>query len=331
MNVSQKFEQFIDSNFGIYVHWPFCESKCPYCDFNSFANYGSIDQADILAGYIQEILHLRSLTGPKSVSCIFIGGGTASLMLPPVLDSLLRAIQQSWHVESWAEITLEANPSNVELGRFKAYRSVGINRLSLGVQALRDFDLQALGRLHTARQALVCIDITAKIFPNFSLDLIYARPNQTLDDWRCELSQVLSLGGQHLSLNQLIIQEGTLFANKRLAGELHILEPELANDMYALTQQMTTNAGLKGYEISNHAVPGLESQHNLLYWRCGEYAGIGPGAHGRIISNGYRIAILNEYLPEKWLAKINESGNALIEFAKLSKEEQAVELIIMGL
>ncbi|MEN2494281.1 MAG: Heme chaperone HemW [Hyphomicrobiaceae bacterium hypho_1] len=331
MIVSPKFALSKTLGFGIYVHWPFCETKCPYCDFNSYTYNGKIDEAEVLSGYVKEISYLRYLTGPRSVTSIFIGGGTPSLMLPSTIEALLRTIQQAWHVETWAEITLEANPSSVELNRFHAYRSAGINRLSLGVQALNDVDLKKLGRLHTAHQAMTSIDIAASTFPKFSFDLIYSRQDQNLNDWYSELSLALSFYSQHLSIYQLTIEENTLFAEKHRTEKLRIPGPELADDLYELTQQMTTNAGMPGYEISNHAVPGQESQHNLLYWRYGEYAGVGPGAHGRIILNGRRFALFNEHRPVQWLAKIIENGNALVEFSELSQSEQADELILMGL
>ena len=331
MPVSQKTANPDAAGFGVYVHWPFCAAKCPYCDFNSHVRHGGIDQAVFISGYRREIAHLRDLTGPRSVRSIFFGGGTPSLMLPATVEALLEAIQQAWQVEADAEITLEANPSSVEAQRFNAYRTAGINRLSLGVQALADADLQALGRLHTAQQALTGLDVAANIFERFSFDLIYARPGQTLTDWRSELSNALSLGSRHLSFYQLTIEDGTPFAARHRAGKLHIPAPELADDFYELTQDMTTAAGMPAYEISNHAVPGQESQHNLLYWRYGEYAGIGPGAHGRLIVDDCRIATSSERVPEIWLDRVAGNGHGFVEFEKLNTQQQADELLLMGL
>ena len=331
MPVSQKTANPDAAGFGVYVHWPFCAAKCPYCDFNSHVRHGGIDQAAFIAGYRCEIAHLRDLTGPRSVRSIFFGGGTPSLRLPATVEALLEAIQQAWQVEAGAEVTLEANPSSVEAQRFKAYRTAGINRLSLGVQALADADLQALGRLHTAQQALAGLDVAANTFERFSFDLIYARPGQTLTDWRRELTHALSLGSQHLSVYQLTIEDGTPFAARHRAGKLHIPEPELADDFYELTQDMTAAAGMPAYEISNHAVPGQESQHNLLYWRYGEYAGIGPGAHGRLIVDDCRIATSSERVPETWLDRVAGNGHGFVEFEKLNAQQQADELLLMGL
>ncbi len=331
MRVSQPLVNPDPAGFGVYVHWPFCAAKCPYCDFNSHVRHGGVDQAAFIEGYRKEISYLRELIGPRSVSSIFLGGGTPSLMLPATLEALLEAIHKAWHVEAEAEITLEANPSSVEAQRFKAYRVAGINRLSLGVQALADADLQALGRLHTAQQALDGLEVAANTFERFSFDLIYARPGQTLEDWRNELTRALSLGSHHLSVYQLTIEKGTPFAARHRAGKLHIPEPELADNLYALTQDMTTAAGLPAYEISNHALPGQESRHNLLYWRYGEYAGVGPGAHGRILADGHRIATSSEPVPETWLSKLHENGRAFIDFSELSPHEQADELLLMGL
>jgi len=317
--------------FGVYIHWPFCAAKCPYCDFNSHVRHGGIDQNAFVEGYRREIAHLRDLTGPRSVSSIFFGGGTPSLMQPATLAALLDAIQGAWSVQADAEITLEANPTSVEAQRFEAYRAAGINRVSLGMQALNDADLKALGRLHTVQQALAALDIAAGVFERFSFDLIYARPGQSLADWRSELGWALSFGSTHLSLYQLTIENGTPFAALHRAGKLQIPVPELADDLYALTQQMTTAAGMPPYEISNHAIPGHESRHNLLYWRYGEYVGVGPGAHGRIISEGRRIATANERVPEIWLERLSRESHALTEFAVLEAREQADELLLMGL
>lgn len=313
------------------MHWPFCAAKCPYCDFNSHVRHGGVDQNAFVEGYKREIAYLRELTGPRTISSIFFGGGTPSLMSPATLEALLGAIQNAWQLETGIEITMEANPTSVEAQRFKAYQNVGINRVSLGVQALNDTDLRALGRLHTAHQALAALEIAARTFERFSFDLIYARPAQSLADWQDELARALALGSRHLSLYQLTIEDGTPYAALHRAGRIQIPEPELADDLYALTQEMTAAAGMPAYEISNHAALGQESRHNLLYWRYGEYAGIGPGAHGRIICNGCRTATSNECLPETWLARLNHADHAFTEMQPLNRQEQADELLLMGL
>lgn len=320
-----------DAGFGVYVHWPFCAAKCPYCDFNSHVRHDGINQAEFVDGYRREIAHLRQITGDRSVGSIFFGGGTPSLMDPATVEALLAAVSDAWTIESDAEITLEANPSSVESDRFKEYSHLGINRVSLGIQALNDTDLKALGRLHTANEAFAALDIANTVFDRTSFDLIYARPNQTPDDWYDELSQALSFGSRHLSLYQLTIEDGTPFAALHRTGKLRIPEPKLADELYGLTQELTTAAGLSAYEISNHAEPGDESRHNLLYWRYGEYAGIGPGAHGRIISGGARYATSSERIPETWLRRVTEQGSAFVENESLEQSEQADELLLMGL
>ena len=252
-------------------------------------------------------------------------------MEPSTLEALLTAIADAWTIEAGAEITLEANPTSVEAGRFRDYSRLGINRVSLGVQSLIDNDLKTLGRLHTAAEAVAALDTANNIFDRTSFDLIYARPHQTIDQWRNELGRALAFGSRHLSLYQLTIEEGTPFAGLYRAGRLHVPDPELADELYHLTQEMTAAAGLPAYEISNHAAPGDTSRHNLLYWRYGEYAGIGPGAHGRIIRDGERHATSSERLPETWLARVLQKGAAFTECAALTADQQADELLLMGL
>ena len=319
------------AGFGVYVHWPFCAAKCPYCDFNSHVRHGGVDQSQFLAGYFKEIEYLRAKIGERRTETIFFGGGTPSLMKPETVEVLLEAVHSAWPIEGDAEITLEANPSSVEAERFKGYRAAGINRVSLGVQALNDADLKSLGRLHSVSEALSALDVAQSTFDRYSFDLIYARPNQSLSDWEVELGQAIAMGSQHLSLYQLTIEEGTPFSALHKAGRLVVPEAELADDLYALTQDMTEAAGLPAYEVSNHAAPGEESKHNLLYWRYGEYAGIGPGAHGRIIASGDRCATSTEKLPERWLDLIQNNGSAFAEYESVEINEQADELLLMGL
>jgi putative oxygen-independent coproporphyrinogen III oxidase len=317
--------------FGVYVHWPFCASKCPYCDFNSHVRPGGTDQARYLAAFQRELRYFHHLAGPRKVTSIFFGGGTPSLMTPATVGGILEEIARLWGVEPDAEITLEANPSSVEAQRFRGYRAAGVNRVSLGVQALRDDDLRRLGRLHTVHEAKSALAVAASTFDRYSFDLICARPNQQLAAWREELAEALDLASGHLSLYQLTVEQGTPFAALHAAGKLRIPDEEHADALYRLTQEMTAARGLSAYEISNHAAPGQECRHNLLYWRYGEYVGAGPGAHGRILSNGARLATATERSPEQWLALVEEQGHGLVEQVALSPEQQADEALLMGL
>ena len=264
------------AGFGVYVHWPFCASKCPYCDFNSHVRHGGVDQEAFLAGYLAELRAARDQLGPRTVSSIFFGGGTPSLMAGRTAAAILDEIARVWQVNETAEITLEANPTSVEADRFEAYRQAGINRVSLGVQALNDNDLRALGRLHSVAEARRAIDIAATTFTRHSFDLIYARPGQTAAAWERELDQAIAIGTRHMSLYQLTIEPGTPFADLYDKGRLAIPPPPLADDLFTVTRSITAAHDLPAYETSNHARPGEESRHNLLYWRYGEYVGIGP-------------------------------------------------------
>ncbi|HEX5600041.1 MAG TPA: radical SAM family heme chaperone HemW [Hyphomicrobiaceae bacterium] len=317
--------------FGVYIHWPFCASKCPYCDFNSHVRIGGIDEARFLAAFRRELRTVRERIGPRRVTSIFIGGGTPSLMQPSTVAGILDEIARLWEIEPGAEVTLEANPSSVEAGRFRGYRTAGVNRVSLGVQSLRDSDLKQLGRLHSVAEAKAAIAVASSTFERFSFDLIYARPGQTAEAWREELEEALAMAGGHLSLYQLTIEDGTPFAALYAAGKLRVPDGEHARALYELTNDVTAANGLPAYEISNHAVPGEESQHNLLYWRYGEYAGIGPGAHGRLIIGRERWATMNERVPERWLSQVEETGEGWIEAEPLSPREQADEMLLMGL
>ncbi len=320
-----------DVGFGVYVHWPFCASKCPYCDFNSHVRAGGVDQDRYLAAFRREIHATRERTGPRLVSSIFFGGGTPSLMTPATVAGILDEIGRNWHIDPNAEITLEANPSSVEADRFRGYRDVGINRVSLGVQALNDPALKALGRLHSVAEARAAIEIARSTFNRFTFDLIYARPGQGVGEWCAELREALEIAGDHLSLYQLTIEPDTPFEKLHTAGKLITPDPDLADELFAVTQAMTLEAGLAAYEISNHARPGQQSRHNVLYWRYGEYAGIGPGAHGRILVDGQRHATVAERAPEMWLERVERDAHGVIEDTMLARDEQADEMLLMGL
>ena len=290
-----------------------------------------MDEPRFVAAYGRELAHVAGLTGPRSATSIFFGGGTPSLMRPATVSALLGHIDRLWPIAAGAEITLEANPSSVEASRFQGYRAAGVNRVSIGVQSLRDDSLKSLGRLHTAAEARAAIAIAARTFERTSFDLIYARPKQSVDDWRSELDEALSLAGDHLSLYQLTIEAGTPFAGLAAAGKLQVPPGELADELYSLTQDMTGAAGLPAYEVSNHAPAGAESQHNMLYWRYGEYVGVGPGAHGRILSGSERLATATERRPSDWLGRVEADNHALTEAMPLTRAEQADELLLMGL
>ena len=320
-----------EPGFAVYVHWPFCAQKCPYCDFNSHVRHGGWDEARFLSAYLREIRHFAGLAPGRPVHSVFFGGGTPSLMQPRTVAAILDEIARLWPMEDNPEITLEANPSSVEAERFRGYRTAGVNRVSLGVQALNDWDLKALGRLHSAAEAKTAIEIARRTFDRFSFDLIYARPRQTPMAWQAELTEALAIADHHLSLYQLTIEDGTPFAALQRAGKLVVPEPELADRLYEITQALTEAKGLPAYEISNHARPGEESRHNLVYWRYGEYAGVGPGAHGRLIVNSQRRAVSTERNPEGWAAAVEAQGHGLVEDDALTRADAADELLLMGL
>ncbi len=320
-----------DPGFGVYVHWPFCAQKCPYCDFNSHVRFGGWDEARYLAAYKREIDHVASLTGPRTVSSIFFGGGTPSLMKAETVGAILDHIASHWRIDPKAEITLEANPGSVEAQRFQGYRDAGVNRVSIGVQSLRDVDLKRLGRIHSVEEAKAAIGIAARTFERFSFDLIYARPGQTVAEWRAELGEAMALAGDHLSLYQLTIEPDTPFFELHRRGKLIVPEDEAAGDLYEATQEICEARGLQAYEVSNHARPGEESRHNLLYWRYGEYAGVGPGAHGRLISNGQRYATSTERAPEAWVEGVEQQGHGFASMEALTNHEAADEMLLMGL
>ncbi len=320
-----------EAGFGVYVHWPFCAAKCPYCDFNSHVRHQAVDQQRFAAAFEREIGAMAARTPGRRVGSIFIGGGTPSLMAPETVGAILDAIAGSWSVEAGAEVTLEANPSSVEAERFRGYRTAGVNRVSLGVQALDDADLRFLGRLHNVDEALNAIEVARSIFPRTSFDLIYARPGQRPSDWASELDRAIDRAADHLSLYQLTIEEGTPFFDLRRAGKLAIPDDASAAELYRTTQEVCDRRGIPAYEISNHAAPGGECRHNLLYWRYGEYAGIGPGAHGRLIGEDGRHATATTRSPETWLQRVESWGDAIETDELLSREEEADEMLLMGL
>lgn len=320
-----------NGGFAVYVHWPFCKAKCPYCDFNSHVR-ASVDQSAWTVAYLSEIDRTAAETGPRVVRSVFFGGGTPSLMDAATVEAVLSRIAQRWTLANDLEVTLEANPTSVEAERFLGYASAGVNRLSLGIQALNDTDLRALGRQHSASEALAAYDLARQTFGRVSCDLIYARQNQTLREWEAELRQLLGLKPDHLSLYQLTIEDGTAFGDLHRRNKLRGLPDEdLAADMYDLTGAICAEAGLSAYEVSNYAVSGAESRHNLVYWRMGDYAGIGPGAHGRLTLAAGRVATNTIRAPEAWLKSVAEQGCGEIARERLSPQDQAVEYLMMSL
>jgi putative oxygen-independent coproporphyrinogen III oxidase len=317
--------------FGVYVHWPFCLSKCPYCDFNSHVRHAAIDQERFARGFAREIETTAERVPGREVTSIFLGGGTPSLMAPQTVGAILDAIGKHWRVAPDAEVTLEANPTSVEATRFAGYRAAGVSRVSLGVQALDDASLKMLGRLHSAREALDAVAIARRSFARYSFDLIYARPDQTPAMWTDELKLAIAEAAEHLSLYQLTIEEGTPFFGLHAAGKLKTPDEAVARALYDVTQEVCAQHGLAAYEISNHARPGAECQHNLVYWRGEEYAGIGPGAHGRLDINGARHATATDKRPETWLMRVEANGHGVMTDERLNSVERADEFLLMGL
>ncbi|MEG3660841.1 radical SAM family heme chaperone HemW [Celeribacter halophilus] len=324
-------EDWQNGGFGLYIHWPFCQSKCPYCDFNSHVA-ATIDQSDWERAYLSEIERVSRETSGRVLNTVFFGGGTPSLMDPELVNSILSKVRDCWTLSNDVEITLEANPTSVESGRFQGYRDAGVNRISMGIQSLKDEDLKRLGRLHSVAEAQKAFDIARSTFDRVSFDLIYARQGQTIDAWRSELREALSMAIDHLSLYQLTIEQGTAFGDRYNRGQLRDLpSDDSAADMYFVTQDECEKAGMPAYEVSNHAREGSESRHNLIYWRYGDYIGIGPGAHGRLTLDGKKYAIDTPLAPTSWLQSVSEKGHGENPREVLSGYDQAVEYLMMGL
>jgi len=320
-----------DPGFGVYVHWPFCAAKCPYCDFNSHVRQSRIDEPRFTKAFAREIAHQAQMAPGRVVTSIFLGGGTPSLMQPSTVAAILDAIAFEWPVATGCEVTLEANPTSVEAGRLRGYREAGVNRVSLGVQAMNDADLKALGRMHTAEEAMAAVATAASVFERFSFDLIYARPEQTPAAWAAELTEAIGRAAEHLSLYQLTIEPGTMFERLRDAGKLVVPDADAARALFDTTREVCERHGLPAYEISNHARPGAECRHNLVYWRYGEYAGVGPGAHARLITSTGRFALSTALMPETWLERVEAEGHGVVEAERLSAEAEGDEFLLMGL
>jgi len=317
--------------FGVYIHWPFCMAKCPYCDFNSHVSR-EVDHAQWRTALLAELRHAAQLTGPRKVDTVFFGGGTPSLMEPQSVAAIIDEIDKLWGLKPGAEITLEANPTSVEAARFAAFAKAGVNRISMGIQSLNDVDLKALGRMHSVSEALSAFDIAKAQFDRVSFDLIYARQNQTPASWFAELRQALDLAVDHLSLYQLTIEQGTRFGDLYKRGKLRNLPPDdAAADMYLGTREICAEYDLSGYEISNYARQGAESRHNLIYWRYGDYAGVGPGAHARLTLDGQRTAFHTHLDPKKWLNSTTKHGHGMLTPEKLSLEDQSIEYLMMSM
>lgn len=318
------------TDLAVYIHWPYCVSKCPYCDFASRPQDGA-DEDALLQAYLAELAFYADQLPARRVGSIYFGGGTPSLMKPATLAALIRGVEDIWPLASDVEITIEANPVTADIGKFHAFRTAGVNRLSLGVQSFRDDVLRFLGRAHDASKAIDAIDLALRVFPRFSLDLIYAYAGQTLKDWENDLSRAARYGVRHLSLYQLTIEPGTAFGRRVRGGEVLTASEDLAADLYDLTQDVLEASGLPGYEISNHAVPGEESRHNLTYWRYGDYVGLGPGAHGRVPLYDAPCAVRNQTRPDLWRTQVLARGHGIDEKEELSLDEQMTESILMGL
>jgi oxygen-independent coproporphyrinogen-3 oxidase len=318
------------AGFGLYIHWPFCQSKCPYCDFNSHVS-SNIDQEAWTEAYLSEISNNYHHSSEKILNTVFFGGGTPSLMPSKTIETIITHILSLWKTSNQLEITLEANPTSIDVSRFKEYRSAGVNRVSVGVQSLDDTSLKYLGRLHTGKDAIIAVQTAQSVFDRVSFDLIYARQNQTIKAWEEELLSALSLGTNHMSLYQLTIEDGTVFGDRAKVGKLPGLPSEdLSADMYTLTQEIMSSNRLPLYEVSNHAFPGEESRHNLIYWRGGDFIGIGPGAHGRYYQGPKRKATVMTKNPNKWLSQIKKLGHGAEPSTVLSKSDEALEYLMMS-
>lgn len=324
-------EGWRSGGFGLYVHWPFCRAKCPYCDFNSHVS-GGVDQDAWARGFLWNLERLAAETGDRILETIYFGGGTPSLMEPALVGAILDKVQRLWRCVNDLEITLEANPTSVEAGRFRGYRAAGVNRVSLGVQAMNDVDLKALGRLHSVDDALKAVALAQDTFERVSFDLIYARQNQTEAEWDAELRRALALGTDHLSLYQLTVEDGTAFAARHaVGGLLGLPDEDRSVTMFEMTQTLCEAAGLPGYEISNHARAGQESRHNLIYWRGGDYLGVGPGAHGRLSGVDAVWATEETRMPADWLNSVSRETSPEMERTSLTVQDRSDEILMMGL
>jgi len=317
--------------FGIYVHWPFCLSKCPYCDFNAHLLDPNLDEDAWLKAYKQELGHYARETHDRTVSTVFFGGGTPSLMPTRIMTAIINEIDKLWGFVANPELSMEANPTSVEANKFKAFRTAGINRLSLGIQSFNDKSLKLLGRQHDSKQALDAIALARNVFPRSSFDLIYARPESKLVAWKQELEFALSLEPNHLSLYQLTIEPGTVYQAAVRRGDCTPLDDDQATEQFEFTQSIMNEAGLPAYEISNHAKPSEECQHNLIYWRYQDYVGVGPGAHGRYKSGVHKIAARQHRAPAVWLKQVQKQGHATVDREILSEENMFAEFCMMGL
>jgi oxygen-independent coproporphyrinogen-3 oxidase len=318
------------SSFAIYVHWPFCRSKCPYCDFNSHVRE-RIDEAAWRDALLAALDAQADRTRGRTVDSIFFGGGTPSLMAPSTAAAVLERIARHWSLAPDVEITLEANPTSAEAAGFAGFRAAGVNRLSLGVQALDVPSLKFLGRQHDAEEARAAIALAARHFQRFSFDLIYARPHQTIASWRAELAQAVALAADHLSVYQLTIEPGTAFFTAHARGDFILPDDDLASDLFEATQADLAAAGMAAYEISNHARPGAASRHNQVYWRYGDYVGVGPGAHGRLTLDGKKLATRQIKTPELWLTSLQEGRDGMAEEVETPVKDRLTELTMMGL
>lgn len=324
-------ENWQRGGFGLYVHWPFCAAKCPYCDFNSHV-VDTVEQDRWRSALLRDLDHWAERTPDRVLGSIFFGGGTPSLMPPETVGAVIDAARRHWTAANDLEVTLEANPTSVEIGRFGAFRDAGINRISVGVQAMDDGALRRLGRLHDVAQARRAVETAQAVVDRVSFDLIYARQDQTLDDWRTELAEALKMADGHLSLYQLTIEDGTAFAARRAAGGLRGLPDEdLAADMFEATQELCSAAGLPRYEVSNHAATGEECRHNLVYWNSGDWIGVGPGAHGRVDLIDGRHATIAARAPQDWLVRNERSGTGTVEDYVLQASDIEQECVLMGL
>lgn len=320
-----------EGGFGLYLHWPFCQAKCPYCDFNSHV-VANVDQTRWASAFESELDRIAKLTGERVLNSVFFGGGTPSLMEVSTVDRIMSRIQRNWRWANDLEVTLEANPTSVEAEKFTGFQAAGINRVSVGVQALNDADLKALGRLHSAREALGAIETARSTFDRVSFDLIYARQGQSVEAWDGELAQALALEPDHLSLYQLTIEDGTAFGDRFKRGRLRGLPDEdLGADLWHVTQELTEQAGLSAYEVSNHAKSGQESRHNLIYWNSGDWAGIGPGAHGRLTLGEQRFETIAPKAPGAWLERVEAKASGDVTHRALSQQDIIEERLLMGL